>query len=262
VQLLEWLDRLAKGETSLQRLRQECAANPSDMRLRLSLARKLRESDADEATREFVWLWRNMLTHQPSMIGVKHSFMLGDLSQLVTAHAAARDAFVKLRDEDAPVPGQPLDGEKLGDWVSLNKVLRDGAAILTWFDATPREQLLVADKEVRHVLENDVVELLISRDRWADAGALVIDPLQKVAHRVELLRHEGGGDAAMKAEYRKFATKHFRSEMAQLVRALVSAGRSDDVERVRAAALAQDPSQAMIKALDKAVEQAAVVKGS
>src|SRR5688572_30220062 len=76
-QLLEWLDRLAEGETSLQRLQRECAANPSDMQLRMRLASKLLDAKrADEATREYVWLWRNMLTHQPSMVGVKHSFLI------------------------------------------------------------------------------------------------------------------------------------------------------------------------------------------
>ena len=107
-QLLTWLAGVLDGRCEIDALR-EAAGNrgdpdgPVDIRARRNLARKLSQSGlAAEAAAEYLWLWDNMLKHQPSMSGVRVSFMAGEMTRLASGHEVAKAEFTKLRDRYRP----------------------------------------------------------------------------------------------------------------------------------------------------------------
>jgi hypothetical protein len=114
------------------------------MRLRLSYARMLvQPGRLDEATTEHAWLWQHMLEHEPSMVGVRLSFFIGDIERLVQTHAPARETFTALRDAVAPEGVDALDTPAFADWMALCRALRENDRVLAWFDAV-RAELPVA----------------------------------------------------------------------------------------------------------------------
>ncbi|CAN5839992.1 hypothetical protein BH11MYX2_BH11MYX2_39130 [soil metagenome] len=105
------------------------------------------------------WWHQTGVSLRPRSLGVA-------FRQLADRYPPALDEFRRLRDEiDLKAP----DPELLSDWVTLNEWLRDQAAILRWFDEQPKAGLGTLAWEFW--TEREVVKLLASRDRWADAGA-------------------------------------------------------------------------------------------
>jgi thioredoxin-like negative regulator of GroEL len=69
--LLDWLEGLLKGETSIETLRRSVSESEADTAKRFELARALHASgDLDEATREYAWLWEHITEANPEMAGV------------------------------------------------------------------------------------------------------------------------------------------------------------------------------------------------
>jgi thiol-disulfide isomerase/thioredoxin len=174
-ELLSWFDRVTHGETSIDRLRSDIAAAPTDMHLRMELADRLvAGGDFENANIEYVWLWKHMLERAPSMVGVKHSFLVGYLKGFVADYDPARDAFRALRDEARP-KSLDVDVETLADWLSLNRVLEEQDSSLAWFDSNRAG--LTANPALARILEHDIGALLIERDRWADLGTCIATPM-------------------------------------------------------------------------------------
>ena len=171
--LLAWLDGITRGERDIDRLRAAAgdrmdAEGNVDVEARLRLARELgRRGDFDEATDEFVWLWDNMLRFDPSMYGVRLSFMVADMQHLATTHEPAREAFKALRDRYDPLPTS--DSRDMLDWARLNVVIGDQAATLVWFDRFKEE---LAGAGAVKSLELDLFPLLAARERWDDIASV------------------------------------------------------------------------------------------
>jgi hypothetical protein len=241
--LLEWIDGLSHGETALDKLRAEAAANLTNIDVRLQLARKLVSAGHyDDATAEYIWLWQHMLEHNPAFYGVRHSFLVSDLQELIQKHPPARAAFAALR--QACAPRDLLDAETLRDWFSLNEALGEAKATVVWFDqAKPTGNVSNA---FSRVLETTLVPLLIAVNRWADAGKLYADPMMTFRRKVEILHYEPPNQELM-----DFLTSKLRDEAAEIVRALHAAGRTDEAHAVRDEARRVDPSREMEAALKR-----------
>ena len=251
-QLLAWLDALARGETTLDMKRAEAAQKPDDMHARMALARQLLDAARlDEATNEYVWLWEHMLERQPSMYGVRLSYLARDLTELIAQHPPARGALERLRAQVAPsAVGQP-EQEPLVDWFTLNSVLGENSASLAWFDAAHAK--LVVDERLATTLERLVGPMLVEAGRWADLGALYKTPLVTLARASSMMKELTTGPASkipeMAEQMREFAVKSLREKAAELVRALLAAGRTDDAKAVREEAQRLDSSEEMASAL-------------
>jgi len=247
-QLLEWLDGLARGETTLDRQRAASAAKPNDMQARMSLAKSLfAAGKLDEAAKEFVWLWEHVLEHEPAMVGVRHSYLVGDLERVSALHPPTREALVRLRDAAAPESGATLDAKPLADWFSLNHALGENARVVAWFDAShPRAN---GDKKLAWLLESHLVPLLLEANRWADAGTLFEAPLATLESTAELKQHMKGLPPEVADQFREYATEKLRTDAAMLVRALRAANRDDDAKAVAAEARKLDDSAEMSAAL-------------
>jgi len=89
---------------------------------RMQLARALASAGKlDEATDAYSWLGEHMLEHEPAMVGVRFSFMLAEIGDLVARHPPARAKFATLRDAAAPQPESA--SASFDDWVALNQAL-------------------------------------------------------------------------------------------------------------------------------------------
>jgi thioredoxin 1 len=187
-ELLSWLTGVQRGETSLDQIRRTAQTNPEDMHARYSLARALAGAGRfAEATDEYVWLWQHVLEHEPAMVGVRGSYMLGDVGRLMNDHPPARRRFEDLRDALAvDGPATTAEPGSVSDWIALSVTLGEAERVLVWFDGNPA--LVDARPELEHALRLRVVPLLIERGRWGDVARLFRDPLaslQASYHRLE-----------------------------------------------------------------------------
>ncbi|MGE5182611.1 MAG: thioredoxin family protein [Acidobacteriota bacterium] len=252
-ELIAWLDAVARGETALDTKRAEVAAAPTDIEARCELAQLLVGAERlEEATAEYVWLWKHMLEHEPAMYGVRLSFFLAELAQLIACHPPARAELAKLRDQVAPPAERAPDAAAFTDWVALNALLGDATATVAWFDTTGAT--LARDARLLALLERNVVPLLVAAGRWADAGVLYADPLRSLARDAELRDHlDSHAPDGVLPEVRDrllaMADRQFRDSAVTLVRALRAAGRTADADAVALEAQRIDPSDALAEEL-------------
>jgi hypothetical protein len=257
--LLAWLDGLARGRTALDAVRDEVARTPDDMQIRLQYARMLSHHGRfDDATAEHVWLWQHMLAHEPSMVGVRLSFFVGDIERLVGAHPPARAAFVALRDDVAPAGVAAVGTPEFADWMALNRALRESHRVVAWFDEV-RDRLPDTPQTERFV--DAIIWQLTAAGRWADAGALMRDRVASIAGTARFYLDEDRL-AGMPPEHREMARdgarRQVRRTAAATVRALTAAGRGDDAAAVAAEARRIDGSTEMSTALDEAARAGAI----
>lgn len=254
---LVWLEGLARGEKSIEvvkkRAQKQDAQGRMDMHARMELACHLaRSGEAGKAADEYIWLWKNMIDHEPGMYGVRLSFMAGDMERLAARHDGAKKKFIALRDESAKaIDGDKIDMEDLVDWVTLNKIVGDRKATLAWFDRVkeePRFRPLLAR------VERNMEDLLIEDNRWADLGSIYTRPLERVEQAHELLtfmsQHNPPGvegDAGKAIEEVPF--RIFREKMSRMYAGLLAAGRYDDAEKVAIELRKLDPAPKMTAAL-------------
>jgi len=246
---LEWFDCLVRGETALQGQRRLVRENPDNMEFRIHLASRLREAEAfDEATTEYLWLWKHLLERAPEMLSVKHSILLMQLEGLVNRHAPARAAFTAIRD----ALQTDADEDQLLDWCALNQVLGETEKTLAWFDER-RDRL--DPESIPRAIELHLEPLLIAAERWADVGRVLRDPVGKLrvaaAETNEVLaRMEQEMPGPILEPIRAQMLGHLPVTASMYVRALRAAGRDEDVRKLAAAAVEIDASATMAAVFD------------
>jgi len=233
---VEWLDGLARGETSLDIARKAAKEKPTSADTRQAFARGLLQAGIlDEATTEHVWIWEHMTEHVPQFAGMKHSFFLKQVMELIGRHPPAREAFVKIR--DATKPGTM-------DWFSLNHAMQDDAKTLAWFDTI--KDKIATDEEIAKAVEGVVIPLLVAAGRWADAGHAYVQPLKTLERIVERSKQTAQLAEQLPPEHKTAALAEFQKmnvkEVSMLRRALSEAGRGDDLRAVEEAAGKVDPA--------------------
>lgn len=130
---LNWMDKAISGKVE-EIARVDRASK--DMQAQMQIARELVfKGKADAATDDFVWLWQNIAIIDPSMTGVRVSFLANDMTSLASRHPKAKDAFTALRDEaEKAAAGPDASRSSRTDWIVLNKVIGDEKRTLAWFD--------------------------------------------------------------------------------------------------------------------------------
>lgn len=236
----------------LDDLRASAERNPLDVRARLRLAAALREAGRlEEATEEYLWLWKNMAQLEPAMATARGSLVLSEIHVLVSRHAGARRRFEGLRDE---LRAAPSFQQEPRDWVLLNRALGDDERSLEWWEsiknAPARRQAL------GHAGAMYIEHFLIGRERWADLGRLHPEPAAELEQRGQMLLRQVSMMEGMQPEMRDAMVeglrKHFRTTAGQFVKGLRAAGREDDARRVSEIAVSLDPSSEMRSAVEKA----------
>jgi thioredoxin 1 len=144
----------------------------SPMQERMGAARRLIDDERfDEATREYLWLWQNMVKKEPSMVGVRLSFLARDMKRLVAQHVPAKNEFGALRDStEERLKGKDRSFEDRRDWMTLNELLGDEDKTLEWFDRIKgAEGIGQTLRQAGFRLQ----DLLRERRRWADLAITI-----------------------------------------------------------------------------------------
>ncbi|MFN0011888.1 MAG: thioredoxin family protein [Phycisphaerales bacterium] len=256
-QLLAWLADVKAGKRTADAMEAKAAKLKAggdvsvDERYKLAVELS-RGKKYDEATEQYVWLWKHMLETAPAMVGVRSSFMAGEMKTLAARHAPAKAAFAALRDEaEADLNGPDKGRQTLSDWVVLNDVLADEARTLAWFDRVKG----TADGRARVALvSHNLDRLLEKHERWADMGMVVTDPLARLRQHHGMLettkRLENDPRFKDRAEQMgELHRKMFRDSAAKLYASLLAAQREADATAVGAEAVRLDDTGAMRVAL-------------
>lgn len=233
--LTGWLDDIRAGKTKSVALRERAGERvwPDgrvNVRERMEIARGLagaREFDA--AAAEFVWLWENMLEHEPAMIGVRGSFMASDMERLARESDAARAAFTALRDGlTVRLEAGETSRANLTDWLVLNiRVLGDDDVVGAWVDRIWERP---TGPDTLRAMGHLVVDWLIEQGDWAKAGIAQPPAMQFIARtrgmRQVMLANDRGGEH--EALMRELTDRQFIDQMAAFHAAALAAGREDD----------------------------------
>ena len=189
--LLAWMNDVKAGKTGLDRAREAAADGADDgeridIRARMELARSLHfRGKYEEATDEFLWLWDNMLDHQPSMVGVRLSYMVSDMKNLAEEHEPSKERFIAARNG---LTARLQDSERrswsdLQDWIALNRVVSDAQATLDWFDRVKaRPDGPPTLRRMSHTLD----ELLMKHERYTDLEHIGWDPVADLRRSLEM----------------------------------------------------------------------------
>jgi len=255
--LLDWLEGVLRGETSLDRARGAAAKEPLNMQLRYRFASKLAaHGKLDEATDELAWLWEHMLEHQVSMAGVRLSYLVNEMAQLTRRHPLARERFAALRDAMKPqVDADTATAAELTDWAALCTVLGEEEPLLEWL---ARRATRAPRSEDDAILSRRIIPLLRRRGRWADIGHLHGDVLRVVARAHEQATHAPPAAATsseMVAELRRHGERTFRDTVAMLTASLRAAGRATDANAVVAEARRLMPGDELEAAITRVLEE-------
>jgi thiol-disulfide isomerase/thioredoxin len=234
-QLLEWMDAIARGETSLDAARAAARAKPNDGQARMAFARMLLEQEKlDEATTEHVDLW-TALDANPAFGAIKHSFFKQQVGELVEVHPPAREAFTRLR--NVAEPGSL-------DWLTLNGVLNENERTLSWYESVRGR--LETDDKLAQIVEQIVIPIFVDSGRWADAGHAYAHPTKTLERIIEQRTKVLEGLSRVPEEQRAQAKAMFGQMMASAVeilrRALFEAKREDELRAVDEAAAKVDPA--------------------
>jgi thiol-disulfide isomerase/thioredoxin len=157
-----------------------------------------------------------------------------------------RDEAVALRDAAAPVDGADLDAATLQDWIIFNDALNENAATLAWFERVKNDVWPARDERVARVIDDFVGGMLVEERRFADAGALVVNPLDVLARGIETVA------AATDERARAWFRDAVQRRTAMTVKTLRAAGRKDEASALEAKGRELDPSEEMAAALSKA----------
>lgn len=203
----------------------ELLANQSPGQKKLTEARELvKVGKYDDATAAYLWLWDNILQIDRTMVGVRGSFMAGDMKTLAEIHQPAKVAFTKLRDR--------LDGElsdrELDDWIVLNEIVGEEDRTLAWYDRVKQDPN--AKQKIERVAFR-LEPLLINRGRWTDLGLLYPAPIDHLERMIELHNHARETRAkiplVLEKQTQLIAERAERNEYAELYAGLLAAGREE-----------------------------------
>lgn len=170
---IAWMDKSLSGKG------EEVARvdrTSKDMQAQLQTARELVfKGKADAATEDFVWLWQNIEYADPSMAGVRVSFLATDMTSLAARHPKAKEAFTALRDEaEKNAAGRDSTLRYRTDWIVLNKVVGDEKRTLAWFDQEKSKDGAAASfAPIAFLIE----PLLVENNRLGDLPAIYGDPI-------------------------------------------------------------------------------------
>lgn len=234
---LEWLENVAAGKTRRAALLEKARGGPMDMMERMDLARQL--VDAGEyanATEEYAWLWENMLDFDPAMVGVRGSFMLSEIESLTRVHEPAKERFEQIRkDIERRLRSGEAQMSDLRDWAQLSDALGRGNEIVAWYDRIKDAE--GAAQSIRMV-ERQLVDALLERNRYADAGRAITSPLAEAQRAVAAVRMtlsesmrdlpESAREQAMRAQHEWTAEVVGRNYGLCL-----AAGRDEEAKRIR-----------------------------
>lgn len=253
--MVAWLEKASSGKA------EEVARidrTSRDMQAQLQIARELVfKGNADAATDDFVWLWQNIAKVEPSMAGVRVSFLAGDMKNLAARHPKAKAAFTTLRD-DAAKASEGTDPEFANrvDWIVLNGVIDDSQQTLAWFDRVKDSDAgKAAFGQTAYLLE----PLFLESGRLADLPSVYADPIgsMKLAAGLPEMYSKSVEAKGEKPDEDAIASMkdQFRQKWSRVYVGYLAAGKDDKAGELAAEfAKLEDPTDARFAMLNAAAE--------
>jgi hypothetical protein len=263
-ELLQKLVRIDVAEDNLALQRRMLKDPERDMIDREGLAEALlRAGLLEDAFGHYDWLWQHMAEVDPETAGVRVSFMANKIMELCDRLPAARARFIAHRDATA---ARVSTADRVGlsaceDLIVLNDIVGDDDHTLAWVDRLDPAQRRVLRAGL---IPLHLVPLLYERERWADAGALIEDPLADLEQILEhaktfaevrqsdfgaYRRHLIEEGRLSEAKAMRRLSQGLHRDVAMLHRSLIAAGRDEEAAAVHDAALRFEDSPAMRAAL-------------
>lgn len=248
---LKWFDAVKQGvnvtETERQALVDKDAAllAGTDENARYDQAGALqRLGEHERALAHYLWLWEH-IGPESVMRGVRSSFMISDIKDLIAQHPPAAEPFAALRDvATARIAREPgaQTWRQWDDWLTLDAMLDDSAQVRAWFDtvtadggALPEE---VATGSVRVKLQDQLVKWLIEEGRWEAAARLGAD-LRKCASddvAIYKIMSQSGGLSMVTdeqgARMMELRDESLRESLATYYAVALLAGETDDAAHI------------------------------
>ncbi len=260
-QLITWLEAAKRGEKESSTLRKKAEPGPNgevNVDARYALARQLlQEGEHEKAAAEYVWLWDNMVKLNPSMVGVRGSFMASDMERLARASAPAKAQFVTLRDAAEKRASTPETADATDDFIVLNKVVGDEDRTLAWFDRVKADPA-AAPALMRSSFR--IEELLDAKGRWQDLGKYVYaQPREVIDRMIEMNRitaeSASKAPSGMQAMMKSSHEEMFKRNASRVYAALLAAKRDTEADEAIAAISRNDPGgMVTITCIVKALE--------
>jgi len=234
-QMIAWLTDVEAGTTQLDKLRAAAGdrADPNgkvDIDARYDLAAELANGGAfEEAAEEYVWLWNNMLDHDPAMYGVRLSFMASSMEELAQQSEAAKEMFAELRDTvENKLQSGDRSFDNLNDWLTLNlDVLGDLKPVDNWIERIkdrPNAQKTL--RRIGHTLN----DYFLKREQWEMLG-WVMPSTREIIWQARMQRmplDDDRFDEDMKEMIREMGDQSFAEKLSIAHAALLAAQRDDE----------------------------------
>lgn len=189
-ELVSWIDALDAGQTWADvRASEISEGGRFDVGGHLSVSqRHLCAGRLDASFDVLEMLWTTLPERMPSERAIRFNRVAYDMAVLARADESVTARVQQLRDA---LDQYREDHAQLDEWIVLNRVLLDDDRTIAWYDEaiqTAQGKAMVA--HAAPVLFG----MLVERERWAEAGKLIDDPLDWLGERK---RTSGGLDAAL-----------------------------------------------------------------
>jgi hypothetical protein len=215
---------------------------------RFDHARKLVESqDLDAALVEFEWLWDATNNLGSAFEPAIRPTIVKAIGELAAQHAATREHFTAIfEDLDAKVRANtPPVFRYWTDWADLGRALKlDDRILKLYLERRSQSGAIRTFTDFHPYAYDDLLDILIERRQYADAGRLCADPVNEAerAYGVDSrLSADNASDLnSALAEMRGYD----RTRLSQLYALTLAADRSDEAAGVARILLANDDSVA------------------
>jgi hypothetical protein len=178
--LTAWMAGLAEGRTLVDAERARLGdplSGELDVMAELEVVKMHYCAKRHEAGVEhLILLWNEIPKRAPEYQEARFVRVGHDMAVLARKSKEAEARIVALR--DGLEQAKDTDFDALDDWVALNRVLLQDDRTVAWYDAHRGEEWF--SKFLAHQAPN-IFFLLTERGRWADAGAMIDDPMRWLA---------------------------------------------------------------------------------
>jgi RNA polymerase sigma factor (sigma-70 family) len=164
--LLEAARNMAKTPTAAAATEAPKAAVTRDMvTARLQRARELaRSGDAEQALKEYLWLFDEGMVRVSSFAGVRESYLLSEIKALGQSYPAALEALKSRRDEaEQRLHAGSGDFDAASTFAAINRTLDEPQRTVAFYDSLP------PNSPDRRMLAMIAFDPLVASQRYSDA---------------------------------------------------------------------------------------------
>jgi thioredoxin 1 len=227
------------GKDSAALAREELKGHENDPQRRMAYARALAEKGDDaKALEEYLWCYDNGVAKDPAFIGVRGSFLVSYILQLAKRYPPARDAMVKRRDEAGnKILSGTAEQPALNDFIALNRAFKEREANLKLYDSLKTGDARA--RKSREQLSVEVLDLLVTAKRYADALEFIPDPMERITagistyERAKAILEKKLQDENKQKTF-QIIRKNMVSEWSGIYESLVGTGRTEEAGKLAA----------------------------